>query len=146
MKVLSMILVLILICTGTAAFGASILTQTRTSPTYNVEKWTLSWTAHTDGSFTSTASTWNVDGYILLVVTDPGSPAPTDNYGITLTDSDGIDVMGGALANRDTSTTEEAIPSNGARFVSGKITIAISSNAVNGAKGIIYIYIYKEGR
>lgn len=49
--------------------------------------------------------------YLVKMVTDPdGTAAPTDDYDITLVDDDGLDVLGGAGANRDTANTEVAHP------------------------------------
>lgn len=46
------------------------------------------------------------EGKILAVETNPGSPAPTDNYDVTLIDSDGVDRLKGVANNRDTTTSE----------------------------------------
>ena len=105
----------------------------------------MSWTAHTDGTFTSTQTEININGFVYLVETDPGTTAPTDNYDITLTDRNGTDVMGGALANRDTTTTETAAPllSDGTAWVIpvfGPLTLNISNNSVNAAKGVVRIF------
>ena len=67
----------------------------------------IDWVSASDGSATGTVG---LDGQILKFVTNPGSPAPTDNYDITLVDEDGIDVAEGLLANRDTSNSEEVYP------------------------------------
>lgn len=113
----------------------------------------FAWTAHTDGSFTSVASTQDIDGYIVSVITDPGTPAPTDDYDITLTNELGYDVMGGTLANRDTSTTENAISKiytggsdtiYGSPLNIGTLTLNISNNSVNGAQGVVRVIYQKE--
>ena len=52
------------------------------------------------------ASTVAISGQILRVVIDPGSPAPTNLYDMTLTDSDSVDVLAGRGADlSDTATT-----------------------------------------
>lgn len=55
---------------------------------------------------TATGVTYN--GKILAFVTSPGLSGvqPDDNYDITITNSDGWDVLGGGAANRDEATTE----------------------------------------
>lgn len=103
----------------------------------------MCWTAHTDGTFTTTATAM-INGLVLGVTTDPESPAPTDDYDITLTDQYGIDIMGGYLANRDTANSEFATPQS-AYFshgmpVHGTLNVDISGNSQNGAKGRIIIY------
>lgn len=62
-----------------------------------------------DGAGAATA-TVDLDGQILKVVTNPGTAAPTDDYDITILDEDGIDIVQGLLANRDTINSEEVYP------------------------------------
>src|SRR3990167_1003625 len=68
---------------------------------------TLTVTFHTDGTFTSTAIDEEISGELLALETNPGSPAPTANYDITITDEDGLDVLHGVGANRHTTDTEK---------------------------------------
>ena len=69
----------------------------------------ITWTSATGGGL---AQDFHMDGAIVRVVTNPGATAPTDNYDITLVDDDGVDIIAGELANRDTSTSEQLIPTN----------------------------------
>ena len=48
------------------------------------------------------------DGKLKALVTNPGSPAPSANYDITLVDQHGLDRIQGVGANRHTTTTEFA--------------------------------------
>jgi hypothetical protein len=107
-----------------------------------IYKYTATCTADSsDGSYPSTSgSTWNIDGFVLLVETDPGSTAPTDNYDIVLNDKYGADIMGGDLADRDSSATERV---KRVEFVDGRITPVITNNSVNSAVIVIYIYVAK---
>lgn len=96
----------------------------------------------------STVYPENKSGYIIKVVTDPGSTAPTDNYDVTLIDATtGADLLGGEGMNRDTATSEEAIPkigsAYGANFVPGAFTMTLTGNAVVSATGTVYVYIAK---
>ena len=107
----------------------------------------MSWTADSaDGSVPATASP-AFNGYVFLITTNPGGTAPTDNYDITLTDSDTVDVAGGELANRDTTTSEQVVPKVGAvygsRYVETGVTLNLSGNSVNSATGTVKIYVYK---
>lgn len=88
-----------------------------------------------DGSFpTKTLRTLGVnpDGIIIGVITNPGAVAPTDNWDATLPDGDGFDRFNGALANRDTATTEYAaigLPVS----PDDTLTLTIAGNSVNSA-------------
>lgn len=103
----------------------------------------ITWTAHTDGTFTSYAI-GNVYGTLERMVTNPGSTAPQANYDITITDADGFDVLGGTGANRHETNTEEAAIAFGTYFqrtVAGPLTLNISGNNVNGATGTVSLYV-----
>jgi hypothetical protein len=103
-------------------------------------------------TYPSTATTKNIYGYVTKVVTNPDAVSPTDDYDITLSDSDGVDIMGGALANRDETNSEVAVPYftdqavYGASQVYGALTIAISNNAVISAVTVVTIYIMGDYR
>ena len=75
------------------------------------------------------------------MITNPGTPAPTANYDITLTDEDGIDLLDGAGANRHTSNSESFYPLIGAQPfaqpILGTITLNITNNSVNSAVTVI---------
>ena len=109
----------------------------------------FTWLANSTGVVpaTSTSTTWPKSraGCIAKVVTNPGSTAPTDNYDITLTDADGVDLMGGELANRDTANSEVAVPKIdtvfGCVMVTDSFTMNVSGQSVNAATGTVSVYI-----
>jgi len=83
--------------------------------------------------------------YCVLAVTDPDSgTAPTDNYDITIEDEYGCDIFGGALENRDTANSEQAVPKvnsvYGGRLYAGAWTFKLSGNSVNSAEGKCVLY------
>jgi len=120
--------------------------------------WTVAFTADaSDGSIPSAtmsaANLAKIDGYYLYqVVTNPGSTAPTDNYDIVITNSDGNttgttttglpDIMGSQCLNRDTANTETCYPVN-YYLVDGALTMIIDGNAVNSATGTVKVFFVK---
>lgn len=86
------------------------------------------WISHTDGTVSGLAASATITGTIVGVLTNPGSTAPTDNYDITLTDSNGFDVLAGQGADRDTANTEMFCP--GIPFKDG-VTTSIAPVVVN---------------
>ncbi len=92
-----------------------------------------------DGSFPNLTISKMV-GLLVKVVTNPGSPAPTDNYDIYLYDGTvtDVDVLGGALANRDTSNSEavDGTMASGTQrvFLDGDHVLAIANNSTNSAQ------------
>lgn len=98
-----------------------------------------------DGSIESKASLDPVHGFITRVVTNPSSPAPTDDYDITLADEDAVDVLGGAGADRDTANSEQLMPLVGAVSVPCRVdsalTLAVTGNSVNSAEGEVIVYV-----
>jgi len=118
----------------------------------------FAWTAHTNGSFTS-VSTDNTDvnphftitdlikGFeAVYCQTDPGSTAPQASYDITITDGNGEDIMGGNLADRSATATESdqvGITAGAAqpRIIDSALTLNISNNNVNGATGVVKLFM-----
>lgn len=65
----------------------------------------IDWIADAAGAVTELAA-FGINGKILALATNPGSPAPTANYDIRILNEHGIDVLQGLGANRHTTTTE----------------------------------------
>ena len=148
MKKLLALLTLLLFATSVFAASSATTSLGLEKNVYGVtyRKYTVAWTAHTDGSFDAYTLELPVRGGVTYVVTDPGATAPQDNYDIILHDGsfDGCDIMGGELSNRDSATAEQAMPKMGSaygfRYVTGKPVLEITGNNVNGAVGEIHIY------
>lgn len=102
----------------------------------------------TDGSFPATKlrslginGQLDISGVWLAIATNPGSPAPTDNYDITLVDGDGLDRLNGVGANRDTTNSEREPVTGAAAFTAGEdLTLTIANNLVNSAVVVITLY------
>ncbi len=93
-----------------------------------------------DGSYPATALP-AFAGVILSIATNPGSPAPTDNYDITLVDQDGLDRLNGAGADRDTTTSERATVSGASAVYLGEpLLLTLTNNIVNSAVTVVTIY------
>jgi hypothetical protein len=144
----------ILVMTASLAFGAG--TVTVTAPTFNYEKdkafISIAWVGDAGGG-TLPATTINMSSYKLIgwylysVETDPGDTAPTDNYDITITDANSLDICYSQALNRDTANTEIAFCSasgKGFYVVRGSLTVNISGNAVNSATGTIILTLLKN--
>lgn len=83
--------------------------------------------------------------YLFLMVTDPGASAPTADYDIALTDQHGVDIAGGALGDRHTSTSEQTLPLlagsvYGDRFIDVTSLAAAITNAGNAKNGDLILY------
>jgi len=143
------IALILCLCVVTSAFSASSFTESYGYLGSNIYSLTLNWTAAADGSVTSYTTAATIKGYIFTAVTNPdttaGGLAPTDDYDITITNSQGIDLFGGALADRDSTNSENAVPllTPGVYYTpiaNEKVIIGISNNSVNGAKGKLILY------
>lgn len=126
----------------TAADTSTITTTLGTGGVY-IQR--IAWTADSSGDKEDVET--SIHGNVLMVVTDPGTTAPADNYDITISDSDGVDIMGGELTNRDTATSEQVVPkigsAYGARPVQGALTVAFTNQANADCDGEIVIYFVK---
>lgn len=107
---------------------------------------TFSWTGDSaDGSVpsTATAAATNIilkGMFLYMVETNPGSTAPTDNYDIVLNNAGSVDLMAGAMANRDTANTEIAFPTSATPSVDTAITMVLTNQSVNSATGTVKMY------
>lgn len=140
-KLVGVIIVCLMLAANAWAVGTVTETYSSMANT-GVKRCTLSWTSDASGDATFTTSR-DITGWIILVETDPGATAPTDDYDVVLNNANGADVMGGALADRDTSNTERAMPLvNGnysVVFNEGQLSLVIS-NAGNAKVGEVIIY------
>lgn len=152
-KILALILIFVLIPVMAIAAGSVTVTRS-TANGGEVEIIAFAFIANAASAATvpstSSSSVYPTTraGYIIKVTTDPGSPAPTDDYDITLTDdTTGADLLGGEGTDRDTATSEEVVPkmgnAYGANFANKSFTLNLTGNSVNSAKGTVYVYIAK---
>lgn len=102
-----------------------------------------------DGSFPATVLP-AIEGALLHLETNPGTPAPTANYDVTIVNQNGIDVLVALGANRHTTNSERVEIVGGAtgnRVVvedSDALTLNIAGNIVNSAVTVIEL-IYSVG-
>jgi hypothetical protein len=146
-----------ILLTPAAAFaaGTNVLTSTQTydlsfsHPQKLMKKYTIDFVADAAAATVPNLSI-TLKGYLIKVVTNPGSTAPTANYDIALGDPDdsALDALGGALANRHTTTTEQVYPTiTGATtplLLNGTYTLSVANNAVNSASGKIILYVVDQ--
>lgn len=150
-KIFFIILIALSLLFPLTAFSAAPGTCTVAYASINAEVSTITWSwvaSVDDGSVPNTASS-SFKGWVFMATTDPGAVAPQDNYDIELRDSDSVDIFGLELNNRDTVTSEHAVPKigsayYGARFINGALTMVFSGNNVNSATGTLKIYYYRN--
>lgn len=86
-------------------------------------------------------------GFLIKVITNPGSTAPTANYDAILGDPKDavLDAAAGFLANRHTSNTEVVYPvGSGAAapiFLCGSYALTVTNNSVNSATSNFTFYL-----
>lgn len=80
------------------------------------------------------------DGKIVQLVTVPSATAPTTLYDIAVTDSDSIDVLAGAGADRSATDTEYIAEASLGAVANSKLTLAIT-NAGAAKEGTVYLFI-----
>jgi hypothetical protein len=115
--------------------GTVTVTEDRETPVKKI-KWT--WTSDGDGN-ADLVTAYPYYGVVAAAVSNPGATAPTDDWDFTITDVDGYDVMQGAGADRDTSTTEPAEPPK-TSMAHGRLTLNVS-NAGDSKTGTVTLYI-----
>jgi len=124
-------------------YGAESCTQTlHGGGDYHVLQ--MVWVTDGSGNFTATATGASIDGMVILAETIPSATvAPTNLYDITLVNSSGIDVFGGALTNRSATVAEQTMPLQNANYtgvpVMGPLTFDVT-NAGNSKSGTLRIH------
>lgn len=137
-----------LICGSAQAVGT--VTQAWTHyPNHELSILIVTWVGDVANGTVPATALSSFSGYIIKTVTDPGSPAPTDLYDIVLSDTDGLDVMGGTLMDRSTTVTQQAYPLLATSyyrpaFVCTTVTFTLTNNSVNSATGVLRIYIKRR--
>jgi hypothetical protein len=107
----------------------------------SVKKIKAAWVSDDGTGAVSGTTTEGYSGRFLGLITDPGAPAPSDNYTVTVTDGDGVDLLlGAATGNRDTANTEFIKEADMAGVAMSKLTFAVSG-AGNSKQGTIYLLI-----
>ena len=103
-------------------------------------KLSVAWTSDASGDFTE--ATQALYGYLVAVDTIPsGVAAPTADYDVTIVDADGLDVLGGAGADRSATAKERAVhPTINPVVLDGAHTVTIA-NAGNAKSGTVNLYI-----
>lgn len=106
---------------------------------YSVYMLTYTWTADADTATVPSKIVRGINGVVQRVITNPGTPAPTDDYDITLLDEWGSDILSSQGADRDQANTEH-ITKLGIG-VGDSLRLTVSGNAVNSATGTVYVMI-----
>jgi len=145
-------LFLALILMAGPAFGAGTVACTKTLLVNGLaggghiygEKWVCTAAGDdSDGTLPSYELPAPVHGYVIRAVTDPGTVAPTDNWDFSLTDAEGLDILGGSGADRDTSTSEDFSPQSGATPApsNGLLNLVITGNTQTAADFEIILFV-----
>jgi len=152
-KILWLCVALILVA---SAYAVAAETFTITAGDRGTEDFSVTrvyWKAAADGTKVvgNTIPDGYVNGRVISIITNPGAEAPADNYDLTILDRDGVDIAGGALADRDTTTSEIAQPHynastvlfNYGRPVVGPLTVTFTNQANANCDGEIVIFSAK---
>ena len=118
-------------------------TVTVTETTYtSVKKIKWVWTS-TSGGAADLVTTKAFDGLLERVafIPDGGGTQPTDNYDITITDADGVDVLAGLGANLSNAATVVKTHANGLTAVAGSTLTLNVTNAGSAKGGIVIVYL-----
>lgn len=125
---------------------SSSVIEAWTSPSKGVSLITFTIIGESNGGNVHPAETGSdIDSFIFLAKSNPGTTAPTALWDYTFVAEDGEDVLGGEGADRSATTTEriraKTDTSFGEAYVDGTGTLTITNNSVNSAAIVIKVYI-----
>lgn len=122
------------------AIGTATVTETRHT---SVKRIHWDWASTSDNEGATKQTTYAYDGLLERVafIPDPATTTPTTGYDVTITDSDGVDVLAGLGADLAVTGTVVKTHANGLTAVAGsKLTLNVS-NAGNSKGGIVILYL-----
>ncbi len=130
---------------ATIVGDSSVVVETWSSPSKGVALITFTITAESNGGNIHPAETGSdIDSFMFLAKSNPGTTAPTAAWDYTFVAEDGEDVLGGEGADRSATTTEriraKTDTSFGEAYIDGTGTLTITNNSVNSATIVIKIY------
>lgn len=114
--------------------GTVTTTEERLGP---IEEIIFAWTSSSAGAADGT-STWSYNGEVAEVQIVPGATTPSNLYDVTLTDSNGVDVLYGQGANCSNASTPVV---KGAALVSNSTIVLGVSNAGSAKDGTIIVHV-----
>lgn len=102
-------------------------------------KWTFNWVSNGAGAAQIT-TTQTIVGLIRTIITNPGVPAPADNYDVYVRDFlNGADLTQNQCINRD-SVNSEAVTLTTPAMIADRMTVQVA-NAGGGRAGRIVIFV-----
>jgi hypothetical protein len=124
---------------------ASSIAVTTTRFAHGIDKVSIDWTSHTDGSVSNTFDL-DAPGELMQVgyTPDGGGTQPTDAYDFTISDPDGADALGGTGANLSNSVATKVTPVQSTYFrrLLPAGTYTVTGAACGSAKGgLIDLYL-----
>lgn len=125
-----------------SAWAADVGTVSVTEETFSlVKRIAFTWTTTSAGAASKT-TTESYTGQAVMLITVPsgGGDAPTDNYYVTITDEDGLDVLAGGGATRDTANTEYVRETSLGWVANDTLTLTIASGG-DTKSGHVYLYV-----
>lgn len=129
------------------ASAGTITTSHTQIPESQIDVYTLTCTSHASAG-TVTATITDMEGMLLRVVTDPGSPAPDDNWDFTLSDANGIDVCATEGNNRSTSSSQDFCPfvGDGTNYIPTTLqgTLTLAASNMNNSKAAVFKFYLKR--
>lgn len=149
MMLVSLVMLIIVMCSSLVMADTLAKVDIVPYPGFTINEYTLTMDS---GGTGTTAIPYELAGEIICIETDPGTTAPTANYDMQLLDDNSIDVMGGALANRHTSTSERAYPIVNSVHITtgipteGALSVYRENNLVQDATVTLKIFVKNQQR
>ena len=103
----------------------------------------ITWPFTTDVSGDASEETEKLNGKIKRIVTNPdNTDTPSANWDLTITDEDGVDILEGEGANRDSAGvgTSEGLTLTVSELIASKLTFTVA-NGGNAKKGVVKVYL-----
>ena len=118
---------------------AGTIVVTTSDAGQGVSKYSIAWTSDASGNVSGNT----VDlrrGHLIQAKFIPGGTTPTDLYDVTLLDSDSVDLLAGAGADRAAAAASIVVPTK-PTFLEAQTVTPTVANAGNAKTGTIVLYV-----
>jgi len=117
--------------------GTVVITEITHRPLQKVK---FAWTSAVGGAASATTTEYYTGKIEGLTTVPSAVTAPSDNYSVAITDSDGVDVLMGGGATRDSVNTEHVLSTSLGCVVESKLSLSVTA-AGDAKLGTVYVWI-----
>jgi hypothetical protein len=140
----SLLIMAAMLVLAVPCFPAATATREMISPSSSsltdLQVVTFAWAGANDTGATSATIAAQIRGWYLFMAETIPVANPTASYDIAINNAAGVDLMGGALADRSQTLAQRVWPPTVSQVIDSVLSLAITNQGVAGASGTVKLY------